>query len=339
MNPEHECGTGNSERRTLVAEAAILVTGAAGFAGSHLVEYLSGSGPLVAWVRAEPPAGIATTAIWDRVDLLDRDRVRQAIRELRPAAVYHCAGASHVAHSWADATEPLRSNVLATHYLLDALRRAASPCRVLIPGSAMLYAPSERPVNESAPVAPASPYAVSKLAQEQLGIRAAREDAVEVVLTRSFNHTGPRQRPDFAAPGMARQIALIERGALEPVLNVGNLTARRDLTDVRDIVRAYALLMERGVPGTIYNVASGVARPMQAVLDSLVSRARVPLTVRPDPMLLRPHDVPTSVGDASRLRAATGWSPEIGFDRMVDDLLGYWRTEIGRHTASDANVR
>lgn len=307
----------------------VLVTGATGFAGSHLLEYLAGRADLAGWTRSSPPAEVSTVVRWQHVDLLDRDRVRGAIRDLKPSAVYHCAGAPHVAHSWHDTAATLSSNVLTTHYLFDALRRAGAACRVLIPGSATVYRPSTAPVDEEAPLAPTSPYAVSKLAQEQLGLRALTEDGVEVVLTRSFNHTGPRQSTDFFAPDMARQIASIEGGA-DPVIRVGNLDAQRDLTDVRDTVRAYALLMERGTPGTIYNVASGVGRSMRQVLDELVRRARVPVRIETDPDRLRPSDIPVLIGNAARLRDATGWTPAIAFDRMLDDLLDYWRAVVAR---------
>ena len=202
---------------------------------------------------------------------------------IRPRAVYHCAGASHVGASWNDTAQPLANNALATHYLLDALRRAGGEVTVLVTGSATVYAPSTAPLREDDLLAPNSPYAISKLAQEQLALRESGEDGVSVIVARPFNHTGPRQRPDFAAPGMARQIALIERGALEPLIKVGNLDAERDLTDVRDTVRGYALLMEKGVPGMVYNVASGVARSIRAVLDALLQRSRVPIAVAVDP--------------------------------------------------------
>ena len=306
----------------------VLVTGAGGFAGSHLVEHLAGRCDLAGWARSDPPAVVAGLARWTRVDLLDRERVRRAILALRPSAVYHCAGVAHVADSWQDTARPLAGNVLTTHYLLDALRRAGSPCRVVIPGSATVYASSANPLHEDSALAPASPYAVSKLAQEQLGRRAVTEDGVDVIVTRAFNHTGPRQSPAFAVSGMARQIARIERGGVEPVIRVGNLDTLRDLTDVRDTVRAYALLMERGVPGTVYNVASGVARPMRAVLDALVERSHVAVEVALDPSRLRPHDTPILLGDPTRLRTATGWAPLISFDRMLDDLLAYWRTTL-----------
>jgi GDP-4-dehydro-6-deoxy-D-mannose reductase len=240
--------------------------------------------------------------------------------------VYHCAGAAHVAQSWKNTTVPLAGNVLTTHYLLDAIRRVGVSCRVLVTGSASVYAASSHPLDEHARVAPASPYGVSKLAQEQLGLRAVTEDGIDVIVARAFNHTGPRQSPAFAAAGMARQVAQIERGDVPPVIRVGNLEAQRDLTDVRDTVRAYALLMASGVPGTIYNVASGVGRPIRTVLESLVARSRVPVRIETDPALFRPNDTPLVVGDAQRLRLATGWAPRIGFDQMLDDLLDYWRT-------------
>jgi GDP-4-dehydro-6-deoxy-D-mannose reductase len=297
-----------------VEQGPTLVTGAAGFAGRHLLDRLPGA---VGWTRRD-------------VDLLDRDAVRARIRALAPAAIYHCAGAPHVAHSWSDTTRPLASNVLATHHLLDAVRRTGRACRVLIPGSAYVYAPSEIPVTEDAPLRPSNPYALSKLAQEQLGLRALEEDGIEVIVTRSFNHTGPRQRPSFAAPGFAQQLARIEAGRDEPVIHVGNLDARRDFTDVRDTVRAYELLMQRGAPATPYNVCSGRAHSIREVLDALATRISVRVRIELDPSRLRPSDTPVLVGDPSRLRSDTGWNPEIAFDQMLDDLLEYWRQAVTR---------
>jgi GDP-4-dehydro-6-deoxy-D-mannose reductase len=293
----------------------VLVTGSGGFVGSHLLEHLySSRTAVVAWTRRT-------------VDLLDRDGVRAAIRDLRPTRIYHLAGVPHVAESWRDTAQPLEGNVLATEHLLDAVRRTGIRCRVLIPGSATVYAPSSEPISETGAIAPASPYAISKLAQEQLALRAIQEDGLDVVVTRSFNHTGARQTPAFVAPSMARQIAMIERGQQDPVIKVGNLEARRDLSDVRDVVRAYVALMHSGETGAIYNVASGVARPIQSILDSLVSRSKVAVRIEVDPARMRPNDVPVVAGDYSRLRAATGWQPAIAFDQMLDDLLSYWRAQ------------
>jgi GDP-4-dehydro-6-deoxy-D-mannose reductase len=304
----------------------VLITGAAGFAGSHLLDLLAGRHELAAWSRSSPPADRRGMARWQQVDLLDRDATRAAVRTLRPSVVYHCAGTAHVAESFTDTVTPLANNVLGTHHLFDALRRASLPCRIVLTGSALVYGRSDEPLRETSSIAPASPYAVSKLAQEQLGLRALAEDGLSVIVARPFNHTGPRQKPSFMAPGVARQIATIERGDIEPVLRVGNLDAVRDLSDVRDVVRAYAALMESGTPGEVYNVASGAGHTMREVLEALVSRSSVPIRIDIDPARFRRNDTPVLVGDAGRLREATGWSPQVSFDRMLDDLLAYWRS-------------
>ena len=302
----------------------VLVTGAAGFAGSHLLEHLKGSGTVVGWSRADPPPELAHGARWQRVDILDRDQVYDALRALRPGAIFHLAGLPHVAESWGDTTASLAVNVLGTHRIIDALERLDYPCRILVAGSAQVYAPSSRPIAEEDAIAPASPYALSKLAQEQLALCAGARH-VEVIATRSFNHTGPRQKPAFLAPSVARQIALVERGALAPVIKVGNLDPTRDIIDVRDTVRAYTLLMRSGTPGGIYNVASGVGTPVRAIVEALIARARVPIRLEQDPARLRPHDISTLVGDPRRLRDATRWQPEIPLEQTLQDLLNYWR--------------
>jgi GDP-4-dehydro-6-deoxy-D-mannose reductase len=304
----------------------VLVTGAAGFAGSHVVQALDGRGEVIGWMHhAPPPAEVARSARWQRVDLLNPSEVRDAIAQLKPSAVVHCAGAPNVAHSWRDTVTPLSANVLATHHLFDALRRTGTPCRVVVSGSATVYAASTTALTEESPVAPSNPYGVSKLAQEQLALRAAREDGIDVIVTRPFNHTGPRQNITFAAPNMARQIAMIEAGVAEPVIRIGNLDAQRDFTDVRDVAGAYLALLRNGAPSTLYNVASGTARVMRSVLDALVARARVTVRIEIDPTLMRPSDTPLVLGDATRLREATGWQPTISFDETLDDLLNYWR--------------
>jgi GDP-4-dehydro-6-deoxy-D-mannose reductase len=303
----------------------VLVTGAAGFAGGHLLELLSGRRHIVAWSRSSPPPELATHAHWQQVDLRDRDRVRAVVRDVRPSEVYHLAGISQVAESLIDPAKPLAVNVLGTHYLFDALRRAGVDCRVVIAGSATVYASSESPLTEDSPLVPGTPYGLSKLAQEELGARAVKEDGLQVVVARAFNHTGPRQMPTFMAPTVARQVALIERGVIEPVLRIGNTTPKRDLADVRDVVRAYEGLMHSGVPGVVYNVSTGVGRAVGEVLNALVARSRVPLRIEVEPARLRSADIPVLVGDPTRLRHATGWQPTITFDRMIDDLLEYWR--------------
>lgn len=306
----------------------VLITGATGFAGSHLVESLAGTGRLVGWGRSLPRPEFAGLAEWTVIDLLDRDSVQRAIATLRPATVFHLAGAPQVAESWRDSTKPLAGNVLATAHLFDAIRHAELSCRVLVTGSATVYAPSESPLKESDPLAPTSPYALSKLAQEQLALRAFTDDGLEIVMVRAFNHTGPRQSPTFVAPSMARQIALIECGHVEPVMRVGNLDSRRDFSDVRDVVRAYVSLMELGKAGEIYNVGSGIGRSIQSLLDALRSRSDAEILVETDPERLRPIETSAVIADTSRLREQTGWQPEIPFESTLDHLLQFWRAEL-----------
>ena len=316
-------------------QRVVLITGASGFVGGHLLEHLAPAHDIVAWTRSAAPPELANRARWEHVDLLDRDRVRAAIAAVRPSQVYHCAGVTQVAESWRDTAGVLEGNVRATEYLFDALRRAGVACRVLVPGSAAVYAPSSAPIAEDSPLAPASPYALSKLAQEELARRAVDEDGIEVVLTRSFNHTGPRQTAAFAAPAFAKQIAMIEAGKTEPVIRVGNLDARRDISDVRDVVRAYAALMSSGEPGAIYNVGSGTSRTMRSLLDALLTRSKVPVRIEPDAARMRPADIPVLTANCSRLEQATGWHPAISFDRMLDDLLEYWRGQTGDGPGTD----
>ena len=215
-----------------------------------------------------------------------------------------------------------------THHLLEALRLACVPSRIVVPSSAMVYRAADEPLTEDHPLVPESPYGLSKLAQELLA-RRAMSDGVEAVIARAFNHVGPRQNPSFVAPSLARQIAEIEVGRREPELTVGNLDARRDLTDVRDTVRAYVMLAERGRSGRPYNVCSGHAIAIRELLDRLVTRARVKIKVRVDHDRFRPNDVPLVVGDPGRIRSEVGWAPEIPIEQTLDEVLEYWRGNVG----------
>lgn len=303
-----------------------LVTGAAGFAGSHLVDLLAGSGEdVVAWHRpgGSPPREGPAAVRWEAVDLLDAGQVDAAIARSRPAAVYHCAGAAHVGRAWDSTTSTFETNVLGTHHVLQAIERCGGGARVLVPSSALVYGTADEALTESHPLMPASPYALSKLAQEMLAVR--NNGQLHVVIPRPFNHFGPRQDPHFVASGFAGRIADIEVGRCEPVISVGNLDARRDLTDVRDTVRAYRMILERGRPGRPYNICSGTAISIRELLDRLLARARVPVEVQVDPARYRPNDTPLLLGDPSRLRDELGWTPEIPLERTLDDLLEYWR--------------
>ena len=313
----------------------VLVTGAAGFAGGHLIDLLTQTtdnpDAIVAWHRpasSHPDRSNASRSIqWQAVDMLDREAVLAAVADARPSVVYHLAGSAHVGQSWSGAAKTLQTNVIGTHNLLRGLHTAGVTARVLIPGSAYVYRSSDRPLVEDDPIAPASPYALSKLAQEMLGRRGIDEDKQQVFLARSFNHTGPGQDPDYAAPAFARQIALIEAGRMAPTIDVGNLDAARDITDVRDTVRAYQAIVERGRSGVVYNVCSGKAWRIREVLDWLVAMSRVPVTVRVDPARYRPNDTPVLLGNPSRLRDDTGWTAEIPLEETLASLLDYWRKD------------
>jgi GDP-4-dehydro-6-deoxy-D-mannose reductase len=312
--------------------APVLITGAAGFAGSHLLDLLEpGDRPVVAWRRPgeplpAPPTG--TRCRWVEVEILDADAVRRAVHEARPAQVYHLAGIAHAGSSWDRTFKTLEINVLGTHHILSAVAEIDPPARVLISGSALVYRDQDRGIVESDRIGPGSPYGLSKLAQEMTGTHAAVELGLPVLLTRSFNHIGPRQDPSFFSSGVARQVARIELGLAPPVLDVGNLDARRDFTDVRDTVRAYQAIAERGVPGGIYNVCAGQAYRIGDILEGFLSRARTRIEVRRDPARFRPHDAPLVLGDHSRLSNELGWTPRIPIEQTLTDLLEYWRKAV-----------
>ncbi len=316
----------------------VLVTGAAGFAGGHLLDLLDQdtSIEVVAWRRPGEPLPSGRTErggsmCWETLDLRARDAVAQAVGAARPDSIYHLAGAAHVGAAWTKTGDTLAINALGTHYLLSAARRSGLTPRVLIPSSAYVYQPSDRAIDEDAAVRPNSPYGFSKLAQEMTGLKALHEDGIPVIISRSFNHVGPRQDPSFSTSSFARQIAEVEARRAEPVILVGNLDARRDLTDVRDTVRAYRTILERGTPGRIYNVCSGTAHTVADVLKGLLAAANTRIDVRVDPERFRPNDTPLVLGDARRLRDDLGWRPEIPFERTLEDLLDYWRSVVAHN--------
>lgn len=309
-----------------------LITGATGFAGSHLLEHLlsqpdapSSPQPIVAaWSNPHGTSARASqqNVLWRAVDLRDRGAVFAAIADLRPSIIYHCAGAADVGGSWTDPVKPLKANALGTLHLLDAVRDAGASCPVVVTGSAAVYRPSSEAASEESPIGPSSPYGLSKLAQEMI---AARETSTRAFLARPFNHAGPRQSSAYVTSGFARQIAEIEAGAVPPVLNVGNLEARRDITDVRDVVRAYRMLAEKGQPGRPYNICSGTAYRVGDLLDMMLSLARANIRVTVDPARMRPSDNPVVLGDRRRIESEIGWKPDIPMARTLEDLLDYWR--------------
>ena len=314
---------------------SILVTGAAGFVGSHLIDLLEqapGDPPdIVAWFRpGTEPLSRGSRVRWQSVELHDRAAVVAAVADARPTQIYHLAGAAHVGDSWSHTHETFAGNVLGTHHLLQGLRLAALRPHVLITSTAFVYAQSDHAITEDDPVRPNSPYGTSKLAQEMLGQRAWQDDGIPVVIARAFNHVGPRQAPSFVASSIAKQITEIESGQKPPVLTMGNLDPQRDIMDVRDTVRAYQAMMRSATPGRPYNVCSGRPTAIKTLVEFMQSHARVPVRIEQDPSRFRKNDNPLLLGDHSRLTADTGWTPTIPLEQTVDDLLNYWRAATAR---------
>jgi len=310
--------------------ARLLVTGAGGFVGSHLIELLEPDHQnITGWLRpGTTPLVRGARVTWRDIEMHDREAVAHAIAESAPDHIYHLAGVPHVGESWEHTHETFAGNVLATHHLLDAVRRAALRPRILITSTAFVYAPLNRAITEHDLVRPNSPYGTSKLAQEMLSKRAWEDDGIATLIARSFNHVGPRQAPSFVAASIAKQIAEIEAGKRAPRVMTGNIDSERDMMDVRDTVRAYRAMMTSATPGIPYNVSSGTAIKVRTLVELMTSQARVPVAIEQDPSRFRPNDTPLVLGDHSRLTADTGWSPRIPLEQTVEDLLGYWRTHV-----------
>ena len=308
----------------------VLVTGAAGFVGSHLLELLERHPvDIVGWLRpGTQPLVRGSRVTWVEIELHDREVVAAAIATLAPSEIYHLAGVPHVADSWAHVHDTFAGNVLGTHHLFDALRRTSLKPRVLVSSSAFVYQPIDRAITEQDVIRPNSPYGTSKVAQEMVAARAWEDDGIPSLIARSFNHVGPRQAPSFVASSIAKQIAEIEAGRRPATLGMGNLDSGRDIMDVRDTVRAYQAMMASAMPGVPYNVCSGTPVPIRTLVELMRSKARVPITIEQDPSRFRLNDTPLVLGDHSRLTADTGWSPQIPLAQTAEDLLAYWRTQV-----------
>ncbi len=314
-----------------------LITGVGGFVGPHLVRELRRSTDWAVFgLCRQRGAGEGYTPLV--ADLLDRERVARAVADVAPTHVFHLAAQSHVPTSNEDAGGTLTNNIVGQINLLDACRALPEPPRVLIVGSAEEYGlaePGEMPLREDQPFRPTNPYAVSKVAQDLLGWQYFVAHGLPVVRARPFPHIGPGQSDRFAVAAFARQVAEIEAGRREPVVRVGNLEAQRDFLDVRDVVRAYRLALTRGAPGAVYNIGSGVAVRMRAVLDRLLALSPAAVEVAIDPSRLRPSDVPLLVADSGALRAATGWRPVVPFDQSLRDTLDWWRGRVSGAAGGD----
>jgi GDP-4-dehydro-6-deoxy-D-mannose reductase len=313
----------------------LLVTGVTGFVGTHLVELLQQERADVE-IYGVVRRGVERVSLPPRVHKIEAEiehpaSVDAVFDVVRPDRVVHLAAQSSVHQSWLDPDGTLRTNLHGTLHVLEALRRRGLRAPMLVVGSADEYGeaePSLLPLREDCPLRPSSPYAVSKVAQGYLALQYVLSHRLPVLRTRTFPHTGPGRGEGFAESSFAKQLAEIELGRRAPVLEVGNLDAVRDFTDVRDVVRAYWLLLEKGEPGEVYNVCSGRGIAIREILQRLIALTRADVEVRVDPARLRPADIPVLVGDPARLRRATGWQPCLPIERTLQDLLDDWRRRL-----------
>jgi GDP-4-dehydro-6-deoxy-D-mannose reductase len=309
----------------------VLITGAGGFVGGHLIRHLSESSSEIHGTLHQGLESKTSdeTITYHPLDLRDTQAVHDLIREIQPEAIYHLAAQAFVPRSFDDPWETLENNIKGQlNLILGCLKINIKP-RLLIVSSAQIYGDiSDQPIRESTPPRPSSPYSVSKITQELLGQQYHLSHQLPIMIARPFNHLGPGQNERFVAPNFALQIARIEVGLQEPVMSIGNLEAQRDFTDVRDIVRAYRLIVEHGQPGQIYNVAAGRAYSIQYLLDKLLSYSDTHIEIRIDPERLRPAEIPVIIGDATRLRQHTGWQPVIPFEQSLLDVLNDCRNRV-----------
>jgi GDP-4-dehydro-6-deoxy-D-mannose reductase len=312
----------------------LLITGAGGFAGSHLTELCAACGDEV-WGTVWPVRAQAdiTPRYGERelipLNIAEAAGVAETVRRARPEGVIHLAGMAFVPQATRDPRGAYAANFSGTVNLLDALARHAPDARAVMVTSADAYGPvpeARQPITEDEPLRPVTVYGVSKAAADAAALQAARGNRQPVIVARPFNHIGTRQHPSFVAANFARQIAQAEAGQQEPLLRVGDLSAVRDFTDVRDMVAGYRLLLDRGVPGEAYNLASGTGRSIRDLLDGLCALARVPVRTETDTARLRASDTPRVVGDSAKARAL-GWQPRCAWTDTLQTLLDYWRTQ------------
>ena len=314
----------------------VLITGILGFAGSHLCEHLLAQRAEVCGARFPGELNLLPDEAARQVelfpcDLRERNQCDELIDRTQPEVIFHLAAIAFVPQARQDPATAFDTNVTGSVNLMEATRRRCPGATLVVISSGEVYgkvSPQEVPTSEEAAIRPASFYAATKAAVEMIAAAYGAEYGLRVVILRPFSHIGPRQSPAFVTASFARQIAQIEKGRAEPVMSVGNLEAQRDFTDVRDMVRAYALASEKCEPGQPYNIASGTVHHIQEALDVLLSLTQAKVTVRQDPALLRPSDTPIFQGDATRFRQRTDWEPTIPFRQSLEDTLNYWRGQL-----------
>ena len=307
-----------------------LIIGAAGFVGKYLAEHLLAEGWDVAGTKLPKETTNLPVPVYD-LEILDPQAITGLLESEKPDVIFHLAALSSVALSWKQPALTVDINIKGAANLLEAVRAMKKRPRVLLIGSGEEYGyvrPNELPIQEGTPLRPGNIYAATKIAQGLLGQIYARAYGLEVVIVRAFNHIGPGQTDTFVIPEFCKQVARIEAGLNEPVIYVGNLEAKRDFTDVRDIVRAYRLLAEKGESGIIYNVGSGKAVSIADMLGEILSLTDAIILVELDPLRMRPSDIPVIEADITRLQSLTGWKPEIPIENTLVDILDEWRGSL-----------
>jgi GDP-4-dehydro-6-deoxy-D-mannose reductase len=323
----------------------VLITGITGFAGGHLAQVLLDRGDEVLGIARSPDKRLDYLSREIRpiiCDLRDPVTVSGLLRDIQPEAIYHLAGQASVSKSWADPWATLEDNIRPQLNILQAMIKQKTRARLLVVASNEVYGhvqPEQLPVKEDKLLEPHNPYGVSKVAQDVMARQYYLSHNIDVLRVRAFNHIGPRQRPSFVAASFAKQIAEIEAGFSQPIIQVGNLEAQRDFTDVVDVVRAYALLVEQGHSGEAYNVGAGRAYPIRYLLEVLLSYTTVNIKVEPDPTRMRPSDIPIIYADNSKLCQQTGWKPIYKFEESLRRVLDYWREEVKKEERGEGREK
>ncbi len=341
-------GSEHSQNTEIVAQQ-VLITGISGMAGSHLADFILANQPdckiygVKRWrSSAENIAHIADRLEIFTADLTDASACNYVIERTQPDLIFHLAAQSFVPESWISPCSTITGNILMQANLFEAVRRQKLDPLIQVALSSEQYGrvyPDELPITEANRFRPLSPYAVSKVGQDMLAYQYFESYGLKIVRTRAFNHEGPRRGEVFVTSNFAKQIAEIEAGLSEPVIKVGNLDARRDWSDVRDVVRAYWLALDRCTPGEDYIIASGRSRSVKEMLDQLLSLSKVKIEVKNDPCRMRPSDVMLLEGDASKFKAKTGWEPQFTFEQTLKDLLNYWREKVSSGSSARAGQK
>lgn len=314
-----------------------MITGVTGLAGTHLANMLAEELHGVELYGGFEPSnpgnlkGLSGKVETLPLEVLDKDQVRQSVEGISPDVIYHFAAFVSVARSFENPALAFQTNAIGTINLLEAAKSCCRSAKIMVPGSAEAYGrvdPKDLPITELQPLRPRNPYGLSKASQEMIAQYYQEAFGMNIYLTRSFNYTGPGQPAGFVCSDFANQIAEIERGMKGPVISVGNLKAKRDFLDIRDVVRAYRAIVEEGRPGVVYNVCSGRSVSIEEVLETLVRMSHSKISVSADPARLRPVDVPDFVGDNSRLVRETSWRQRIAFADSLRDVLEFWRRKV-----------